>query len=75
MARKAKIIIRPPKTWDDVPPVVDSEYVAILFGLSVKSIQALTRAGEIPATRLGKKYRYDKGQLMKLMSAEEVAQP
>lgn len=74
MARKTKIIKRPPTAWAQVPPVLDSEYVAILFGLSVKSVQALTRAGEIPATRLGNKYRYDKGQLMKLMDAEEAVQ-
>lgn len=69
----AKIKRRPPTTWAQVPPVLDSEYVAMLFGLSKKSVQALTRQGKIPGTKLGKEYRYEKGQLMKFMGAVEEA--
>lgn len=66
-----KIKRRPPSTWTSVPPVLDSDYVAMLFGLTVQSVRALTRQGKIPATKIGKTYRYDKGQLMKFMNAIE----
>ena len=70
----ANIKRRPPTAWAQVPPVLDSEYVALLFGLTVQSVQALTRQGKIPATKVGATYRYEKGALMKLMNAEEVNQ-
>ena len=61
---------RPPTTWAQVPPVLDSEYVAMLFGLTVQSVRALTRQGKIPATKIGATYRYEKGRLMELMNAQ-----
>lgn len=69
-----KIKRRPPTTWASVAPVLKSEDVAILFGLTVQSVRALTRQGKIPATRVGSTYRYDKGQLMKFMNAIEEVQ-
>lgn len=70
----ANIKRRPPTAWAQVPPVLDSEDVALLFGLTVQSVRALTRQGKIPATKVGATYRYEKGALMKLMNAEEVNQ-
>lgn len=70
----AKIKRRPYKTWAGMPPVLDSEDVALLFGLTVQSVRSLTRQGKIPATRVGSTYRYDKGQLMKFMNAIEEVQ-
>lgn len=68
-----KIKRRPPTTWAQVPPVLDSEYVALLFGLTVQSVRTLTRSGELPAVKVGKNYRYDKGQIMKRLGALEEA--
>ena len=67
---KTKFKRRPPTTWAQVPPVLDSEYVALLFGLTVQSVRALTRQGKIPATKVGSTYRYEKGRLMELMNAQ-----
>ncbi len=66
---------RPPTTWASVPPVLNTEYVAMLFGLTVQSVRAMAKAGKIPATKVGATYRFDKGQLMKFMNAAEEAQP
>lgn len=70
-----KIKRRPYKTWAGMPPVLDSEDVALLFGLTVQHVRTLARQGKIPATKVGKNYRYEKGQLMKFMNAVEEAQP
>jgi excisionase family DNA binding protein len=52
---------------------MDSEYIAILLGLTVQHVRTLTRSGELPAVKVGKNYRYDKGQIMKRLGAlEEV---
>ena len=70
-----KIKRRPPRTWAEAPEVMDSEYIAILLGLTVQHVRTLTRSGELPAVKVGKNYRYDKGQIMKRLGAlEEVNQ-
>ena len=54
--------------------MLDSEDVALLFGLTVQHVRTLARQGKIPATKVGKNYRYEKGQLMKFMNAVEEVQ-
>jgi len=71
----SKIKRRPPRTWAEVPVVMDSEYLAMLLGLTVQHIRALTRSGEIPATKIGKCYRYDKTQIMNRIGALDKNQP
>ena len=66
----ANIKRRPPRTWAEAPEVMDSEYIAILLGLTVRT---LTRSGELPAVKVGKNYRYDKGQIMKRLGVLEGA--
>ena len=69
----ANIKRRPPRTWAEAPEVMDSEYIAVLLGLTVQHVRTLTRSGELPGTKVGKNYRYDKGQIMKRLGAlEEV---
>lgn len=69
-----KIIKRPATMWAKLPVVLNTEDVAIIFGLTVQSVRALTRQGKIPATKVGATYRYEKGRLMELMNAAEEAQ-
>ena len=68
-----KIKRRPPRTWAEAPEVMDSEYIAILLGLTVQYVRTLTRSGELPAVKVGKNYRYDKGQIMKRLGVLEGA--
>lgn len=58
---------------EEAPEVMDSEYIAILLGLTVQHVRTLTRSGELPAVKVGKTYRYDKGQIMKRLGALEEA--
>lgn len=68
-----KIKRRPPRTWAEAPAVMDSEYVAMLLGLTVQHVRTLTRNGDIPAQKIGSHYRYDKATIMKRLGAlEEV---
>ena len=47
--------------------------IAILLGLTVQHVRTLTRSGELPAVKVGKNYRYDKGQIMKRLGVLEGA--
>ena len=55
----------------------DTEYI-VFSGLSASATatattRTLTRSGELPAVKVGKNYRYDKGQIMRRLGAlEEV---
>lgn len=61
---------RPPKTWEQLPVLLKSEDVAILLGMTVQSVRALSKDGTIPATKVGSTYRYEKQRLMKFVGAE-----
>lgn len=61
---------RPPTTWAKVPVLLRSEDVAILLGLTVQQVRTMSRSGEIPCTRVGRTYRYEKQRLMKFVGAE-----
>ena len=64
-----KIIKRPATMWAKLPVVLNTEDVAIIFGLTVQSVRALTRQGKIPATKVGSTYRDEKERLMEFMNA------
>ena len=68
-----KIKRRPPRTWAEGPEVRDSEYIEILLGLTVQHVRTLTGSGELPVVKVGKNYRYDKGQIMRRLGALEEA--
>ncbi len=61
---------RPPKTWEQLPVLLKSEDVAILLGMTVQSVRALSRDGTIPSAKVGATYRYEKQRLMKWVGAE-----
>lgn len=61
---------RPPKTWEQLPVLLKSEDVAILLGMTVQSVRALSKDGTIPSAKVGSTYRYEKQRLMKFVGAE-----
>ena len=69
-----KIKRRPPRTWAEAPEIMDSEYIALMLGLTVQHVRALARNGELPATKVGNRHYFDKAQVMKRLGALEEAQ-
>lgn len=59
---------RPITTWDQVPVVMDTAYVAMLLGLTLNEVRAMASRGELPATKPGKRaWRFEKTSLMKVL--------
>lgn len=62
---------RPVTTWDQVPVVMDTAYVAMLLGLSEDEVRTMASRGDIPATKPGKRaWRFEKTALMKMFGVE-----
>jgi len=55
--KKMKAKIKPIKSFDDLPLIMDCEYVAMLLGTSLNSIYKLCLNGEIKAFKVGKLWR------------------
>ena len=53
MKAKIKLI----KSFDDLPLIMDCEYVAMLLGIHINSIYKLCLNGEIKAFKVGKLWR------------------
>ncbi len=65
---KAKI--KPIKSFDDLPLIMDCEYVAMLLDTSINSIYKLCLNGEIKAFKVGKLWRITKEELEKFIKGE-----
>lgn len=52
-----KTKIKPIKSFDDLPLIMDCEYVATLLGISLNSIYKLCLNREIKAFKVGKLWR------------------
>ena len=52
-----KLKNKPIKSFDDLPLIMDCEYVATLLGISLNSIYKLCLNGEIKAFKVGKLWR------------------
>lgn len=70
MRPRKQIIIY--KEWDDLPLIMGLPEVSILTGLGVDRIRQLCAAGEIPAFRVGKKWKVDKNDLRKWFDSQKV---
>ncbi len=62
---------RPPTTWKSLPVVMDSELVAIVFGMTVVQIRTLAKEGKIPAFKFGNQWRFEKKALMEFSGVTE----
>lgn len=59
---------RPITTWEQVPVVMDTAYVAMLLGLTLNEVRLMASKGELPATKPGKRaWRFEKTSLMKAL--------
>ena len=65
-----KIAKRPATMWTKLPVVLDTEDVAIIFGLTEVQVRALARSGKLPCFKVGKNWRFEKGALMKFCGAD-----
>ncbi len=53
--------------------VMTAQEVAEYLGLAVEMIYRKARAGEIPATRIGRRWRFFRGSLQRWLLGERVA--
>jgi excisionase family DNA binding protein len=49
--------------WDALPPVLTPEQVARIFGVTRARVVIWAGAGTLPATRIGKQWRFSKSAL------------
>ena len=54
----------PPKSWEEVPVVIDLVYVANVFRMSYEHIKKLAREGKLPAFKLGDSWYMQKQDLI-----------
>ena len=52
--------------WDALPPVLTPEQVARIFGVTRARVVIWAGAGTLPATRIGKQWRFSKSALAAL---------
>lgn len=71
MGRTGYIKQRPPTTWAREAPILSSERVALLLGVSEVQVRILAREGKIPAFKVGKLWRFEKTALMRFAGAQE----
>ena len=67
----AKIKQRPPTTWAREAPILTTERVAMLLGISVVQLRYLAQTGQVPAFKVGKLWRFEKSALMRFAGAQE----
>ena len=58
-------------TWEKAPVVFDTEYAALLLGISKKTVQRMAKTGELPAFRVGCLWRFEKSALMAKVGIKE----
>lgn len=62
-----------PIKWDDVPVIIDLEYVSCyLLKISVQTLQNLCRAGKLPAFKIEKNWRIEKSALIEWINSNRV---
>ena len=53
------------KNWDDLPLIMGLSEISILTGLGPERIRQLCSAGELPAFKVGNKWKVEKNDLRK----------
>lgn len=58
-------------SWNEIPVVVDPALAGILLGIHPDTVSRLCKAGEIKAFRVGKFWRINRSELMRLCGIKE----
>lgn len=53
-------------SYDEIPLLVDTAYVANLLRLNIQAVQKYCATGKIKATRCGRTYRIPKSEVIRL---------
>lgn len=65
----ANIKQRPAVTWEQVPVIMDSAYLAMLLGIPKEDVRLMARRGELPGIKVGKRvWRFEKTSVMKALN-------
>lgn len=59
-SKRAKVFIN----WDSVPVTFGSDICAMILGMHQKTVQAMAKAGKIPAHKPGKNYVHLKDEII-----------
>ena len=57
--------------WNQIPVVVDPPMAGLLLGMHADSITRLCRLGTIKAFRVGKAWRINRSELMRICGVQE----
>lgn len=69
---KVAPIKRPITSWEKAPVFMETEYAALLLGITTVTLRRMARAGEIPAKKVGPKiWRFEKSALMAWAGVKE----
>lgn len=67
----AKIKQRPITTWAREAPILTSDRVALLLGISVAQLRYLAQTGQVPAFKVGSLWRFEKTALMRFAGVQD----
>lgn len=68
MNHKKSPIRRPPKTWEQAPLLMDTQYICMLLGLGKSKVLRMVRNGELPViNRESGKFVYEKSAVMRAL--------
>lgn len=62
---------RPPKTWEQAPLIMDTQYVCLLLGLGKGKVLRMVKNGELPVVNPESgKFLYEKSAVMRALGIE-----
>lgn len=65
---------RPITSWDKAPQFMETEYAALLLGITTVTLRRMARDGEVPAKKIGPRlWRFEKSALMAWAGVKETA--
>lgn len=59
-------------SWENYPLVMNSSELAQMLGVHVNTIKRLALAGEIPARRVGRNWRYNRDTIREWLSGKDI---
>jgi excisionase family DNA binding protein len=57
----------PPPTWDQLPDILLATEIADYLRVSYSTVIKMTHAGDLPAIRVGREFRYLRSELERLL--------
>ncbi len=58
-------------TWEKAPVIFDTEYAAILLGIHPATVRTMARLGQLPASKVGRLWRFEKSALMEKVGIKD----